>query len=318
MMPPNHEASESFIIEGVTGESEELTVLEAEVGLTGKEWEKHTVLTGPDVPWVFGIDYPRRGYFKDQKGYQWAFGIAAVETEDIKQLSALSGLPDDPSVVGLLAFPCLLPCQALPFASCCLQLPCLFPLPCLLPCVSFLCIALHFVLPCLVPCLALLCHVWPFAFFCLPMTYIASYLDLLCLFPCLPFLCLLPCPSLPIVLPWLPFSFALPCLLPCLAFSLTCLTCLLPVFVFPLPSVSLLALPFSLLCLPFPCLHLPYLLFPFAFHILCFAFYFLAFLLIRYKTVTHTFVLSQTHALLHHDPTCEPTVLPSFTIKALW
>ncbi|KAK4807067.1 hypothetical protein QYF61_018408 [Mycteria americana] len=47
-------------------------------------------------------DYLRRGYFKDPKGYRWAFGIAALETEEIKQLSALPGLSEDPSVVGLL------------------------------------------------------------------------------------------------------------------------------------------------------------------------------------------------------------------------
>ena len=41
------------------------------------------------------------GISKDPKGYQWAFGIAAVDT-DIKQLSVLPGLSEDLSVVGLL------------------------------------------------------------------------------------------------------------------------------------------------------------------------------------------------------------------------
>ncbi|XP_009316955.1 PREDICTED: LOW QUALITY PROTEIN: agouti-signaling protein [Pygoscelis adeliae] len=38
----------------------------------------------------------------DPKGYRWAFGIAALETEEINQLSTLPGLSEDPSVVGLL------------------------------------------------------------------------------------------------------------------------------------------------------------------------------------------------------------------------
>ncbi|KAK4824753.1 hypothetical protein QYF61_018225 [Mycteria americana] len=42
------------------------------------------------------------GISRTQKGYRWAFGIAALETEEIKQLSTLPGLTEDPSVVGLL------------------------------------------------------------------------------------------------------------------------------------------------------------------------------------------------------------------------
>ncbi|KAK4810489.1 hypothetical protein QYF61_004269 [Mycteria americana] len=39
---------------------------------------------------------------KYPKGYWWAFGVAFVNTEKIKQLSILPGLLDDPSVVGLV------------------------------------------------------------------------------------------------------------------------------------------------------------------------------------------------------------------------
>ncbi|RMC03420.1 hypothetical protein DUI87_20617 [Hirundo rustica rustica] len=39
---------------------------------------------------------------QNPKGYRWAFGIAAVETEDIRQLDTLPGLSDDSSAVGLL------------------------------------------------------------------------------------------------------------------------------------------------------------------------------------------------------------------------
>ncbi|KAK4819195.1 hypothetical protein QYF61_026811 [Mycteria americana] len=82
--------------------SQQLTVLEAEVSLTGNEWQKHPIMTGPEAPCILGIDYLRRGYFKDPKGYRWAFGIAALETEEIKELSTLPSLSEDPSVVGLL------------------------------------------------------------------------------------------------------------------------------------------------------------------------------------------------------------------------
>ncbi|GAB0205676.1 hypothetical protein GRJ2_003033200 [Grus japonensis] len=39
---------------------------------------------------------------RDPKGYQWAFGIAALEAEEIEPLSSLPGLSEEPSVVGLL------------------------------------------------------------------------------------------------------------------------------------------------------------------------------------------------------------------------
>ena len=102
LMPSNFKGAEPICISGVTGGSQQLTVLEAEVSLSGKEWEKHPIVTGPEAPCILGIDYLRRGYFKDPKGYRWAFGIAALETEEIKQLSVLPGLSEDPSVVGLL------------------------------------------------------------------------------------------------------------------------------------------------------------------------------------------------------------------------
>ncbi|KAK4826885.1 hypothetical protein QYF61_012073 [Mycteria americana] len=102
LMPSIYARAESICISGVTGGSQQLTVLEAEVSLTGNEWQKHPIGTGPEALCILGIDYFRRGYFKDPKGYRWAFGIAALETEEIKQLSTLPGLSEDPSVVGLL------------------------------------------------------------------------------------------------------------------------------------------------------------------------------------------------------------------------
>ncbi|GAB0177148.1 hypothetical protein GRJ2_000180000 [Grus japonensis] len=90
--------TEPIWISGVTGGCQELSVLEAEVNLTGDKWEKHPIVTGPEAPCILGIDYLRRGYFRDTKGYQWAFGVATVNTEKIKQLSTLSGLSEDPFV----------------------------------------------------------------------------------------------------------------------------------------------------------------------------------------------------------------------------
>ncbi|KAK4826273.1 hypothetical protein QYF61_006720 [Mycteria americana] len=102
LMPSSYIGAEPICMSGVTGGSQQLTVLEAEVSLTGNEWQKHPLVTGPEAPCILGIGYLRRGYFKDPKGYRWAFGIAALETEEIKQLSTLPGLSEDPSVVGLL------------------------------------------------------------------------------------------------------------------------------------------------------------------------------------------------------------------------
>ncbi|TRZ08527.1 hypothetical protein HGM15179_018584 [Zosterops borbonicus] len=52
----------------VDDDGEHLTLLEAEVSLTRKEWYKHPIVTGPDAPCIFGIDYLRSGYFNDPKG----------------------------------------------------------------------------------------------------------------------------------------------------------------------------------------------------------------------------------------------------------
>lgn len=76
--------------------------MEAEESLTGNEWQKHPTVTGLEAPYILGVDYLRRGYFKDPKGYRWAFAIAALSTEKIKQLSTLPSRLEDPSVVGLL------------------------------------------------------------------------------------------------------------------------------------------------------------------------------------------------------------------------
>ena len=73
------------------------------MSLTGNEWRKHPIVTGPEALCILGTDYLRRGYFKDDpEGYRWAFRIAALEMEEIKQLSTLPSLLEDPFLVGLL------------------------------------------------------------------------------------------------------------------------------------------------------------------------------------------------------------------------
>jgi len=59
-------------------------------------------VTGPEALCILGIGYLKREYFKDSKGYQRAFGIAALEMENIRQLSTLPGLTEDPSVLELI------------------------------------------------------------------------------------------------------------------------------------------------------------------------------------------------------------------------
>ena len=76
--------------------------MEAEVSLTRNEWKKYPTVTGPETLCILSIDYLRRRYFRDPKGYWWAFGIAVLSMEKVKQLSNLPCLSQDPSVVGLL------------------------------------------------------------------------------------------------------------------------------------------------------------------------------------------------------------------------
>ena len=69
LMPLSQLGTKSIYIHGVTGGSQELTVLKAEISLIGKDWPKHPTVTGPEAPCILGIDYLRKGYFKDPKGY---------------------------------------------------------------------------------------------------------------------------------------------------------------------------------------------------------------------------------------------------------
>lgn len=64
------------------------------MSLARSEWQKYPTATGPEVPCILGIDYLRKGYLKDPKGYWWAFSIAALEMEDVKLLSTLPDLSE--------------------------------------------------------------------------------------------------------------------------------------------------------------------------------------------------------------------------------
>lgn len=77
-----------------------LSVLEAEVSLMGNKWQKHPIVANLEAPHILGT-IPK-GYFKDPKGYECAFGIAAVGANKNKQLPTSSSLEKDPSVAGLL------------------------------------------------------------------------------------------------------------------------------------------------------------------------------------------------------------------------
>ncbi|KAJ7415834.1 hypothetical protein WISP_75828 [Willisornis vidua] len=102
LMPSEYESTETVSISGVTAGSQDLSVVEVDMSLTGDQWEKHSIVAGPEAPCILGMDHLKRGHFKDPKGYQWAFGVATVIEEKSKQLSTLPGLSEDPSAVGLL------------------------------------------------------------------------------------------------------------------------------------------------------------------------------------------------------------------------
>ncbi|KAK4830256.1 LOW QUALITY PROTEIN: hypothetical protein QYF61_009323 [Mycteria americana] len=100
LMPSSYKGAEPICISGVTGGSQQLTALEAEVGLLGmsgkaphRDWPIGSVL-----PWH---RLPDERVFRGLKKVL-AFGIAALEREEIKQLSTLPSLLEDPSVVRLL------------------------------------------------------------------------------------------------------------------------------------------------------------------------------------------------------------------------
>ena len=68
LIPSGFEGTERIHIHGVTGGSQELSVLEAEISLTGRDWQKHRIVTGQGAPCIpggvfstLGIVCPRGG-----------------------------------------------------------------------------------------------------------------------------------------------------------------------------------------------------------------------------------------------------------------
>ncbi|KAJ7404740.1 hypothetical protein WISP_143620 [Willisornis vidua] len=58
----------------VTEESQQLAVLAAEVSLTGKKWQKHPIMTGPEALCILGIDYLENALWEwldQQKKASW-------------------------------------------------------------------------------------------------------------------------------------------------------------------------------------------------------------------------------------------------------
>ncbi|KAK4825915.1 hypothetical protein QYF61_003410 [Mycteria americana] len=102
LISPGYLEEESIWISRMTGESQQLAMLEAEVSLTGNKWQKHPVVTGLEAPCILSIDYLRTGYCKDPKGYWWTFDVANLDVEKIKEMPTFSSLLEDTSVVGLM------------------------------------------------------------------------------------------------------------------------------------------------------------------------------------------------------------------------
>ena len=61
LMPTSHQGTESICISGVTGGSQELTVLETEIHLTGKDEQNCPIVCGAPRPVTLSVNYLREG-----------------------------------------------------------------------------------------------------------------------------------------------------------------------------------------------------------------------------------------------------------------
>lgn len=100
-MPSSYQGAQPICISGMTEGSQQLAVLGAKVSLTGDEWQKYPIVTGLEAPYILGSTL-RTVYFKDLKEYWWVFVIPDLRNKKVKQLSILSGLSENSSVVRLL------------------------------------------------------------------------------------------------------------------------------------------------------------------------------------------------------------------------
>lgn len=97
----SYKGAEPLFISGVTEGPQEIIVLEAGESTIKNKGQKHLIVIGQRLHASL-VYLLRRHYSRDPKGYQWDFGIGALEMEDVKQLSTLLQLAENPSVFGLL------------------------------------------------------------------------------------------------------------------------------------------------------------------------------------------------------------------------
>lgn len=62
---PHSKGAESILISGETAGYHSLSVLEAQEGLTGKEWPKTPLGTGPEAPFITGRDNLQTGSIRN-------------------------------------------------------------------------------------------------------------------------------------------------------------------------------------------------------------------------------------------------------------
>lgn len=66
-MPSRYKGAKHSYVSGVTGGSQELTVLEAEMSLIRNERQKHPIVIGPEALCILSTNYHRKGYLKGPK-----------------------------------------------------------------------------------------------------------------------------------------------------------------------------------------------------------------------------------------------------------
>jgi len=71
LMPSSYRGTELIYISGVTGGSQELSVLEEERSLTGKDWQKHPMVAGGPMHTQYRLS--QKGAFQGSQGILMGF-----------------------------------------------------------------------------------------------------------------------------------------------------------------------------------------------------------------------------------------------------
>jgi len=79
LMPSSYNGAEPIWISGVTGGSQELTVWETKVSLTGNEWQKHHIVTSPEAPVHLWHRLPQQRVFQGPKSVPVGFWHSCFE-----------------------------------------------------------------------------------------------------------------------------------------------------------------------------------------------------------------------------------------------